>query len=264
MTPKTTQQAARKKTEFKPVQRRLLIPLTIVLLLLVAPAITAQAKQPQESGHIIVGTESEYPPYSQLGENDEPVGFNVEVTRALARVTGLDVEIDYRPWGEIRDDLENGSIDAICGMYYSAERDRLVDFSQPFTIVHHAAFARKGAEDLESSQQLRGKKLIVMRGDIMHDLVLEEGYCDSPILTDTQAGALKALASGRGDYALVAKLPGITLGEGTGTGCWPGRPCSAAFPVLLRGQGRQSDAPRASPGRTGPANPKRPPQGDIR
>lgn len=180
----------------------------LVLGVLCAAPVSAADAQSQEHS-IIIGMGLDYPPYSQLGENDEPVGFNLEVIRALARTTGLDVEIDYRPWGEIRDDLENGSIDAICGMYYSEERDRLVDFSQPFTIVHHAAFARKGANDLESPQQLRGKKLIVIRGDILHDLVLEEGYCDTPILADDQTGAFKALASGRGDYALMAKLPGI-------------------------------------------------------
>ncbi|MEA3417230.1 MAG: transporter substrate-binding domain-containing protein [Thermodesulfobacteriota bacterium] len=153
--------------------RRLAWFLLALVLLCAAPVSAADAQSQERS--IIIGTELACPPYSFLGENDEPVGFNVEVTRALARVTGLDVEIDYRPWGEIRDDLENGSIDVICGMYYFEERDRLVDFSQPITIVHHAAFARKGAKDMDSPQQLRGKKLIVMRGDIMHDLALEEG-----------------------------------------------------------------------------------------
>lgn len=153
----------------KPVQRRLLIPLAAVLLLLVSPAILAYEEHSQESGRIIVGTECDYPPYSFLDEKGQSAGFNVELTRAVAEATGLDVEIDYRPWGEIREDLESGKINAISGMYYSKERDGLVDFSPPYTIVHHAIFARRDSPAIRSEEELRGKKIIVMRGDIMHD-----------------------------------------------------------------------------------------------
>ena len=46
------------------VRRRLLVPLTAVLLLLVTPAILAYEEASQENGRIIVGTECDYPPLS--------------------------------------------------------------------------------------------------------------------------------------------------------------------------------------------------------
>lgn len=156
-----------------------------------------------------VGIESDYPPYSYLGGDGSPIGFNVDVLRAVSEATGLFIDIDYRAWAEIREDLERGTLDAICGMYASSERDRTVDFSPPLTIVHHAAFRREGAPGIERPDELRGKRLIVMRGDIMHDHVLAQGYCESPVLADTQADALRLLADGRGEFALLAKLPGL-------------------------------------------------------
>jgi PAS domain S-box-containing protein len=48
-----------------------------------------------------------------------------------------------------------------------------------------------------------------MRGDIMHDYVLEKGLSTNPGLADTQADALRLLASERYEYALVAQLPGL-------------------------------------------------------
>ncbi|HYW80207.1 MAG TPA: transporter substrate-binding domain-containing protein, partial [Thermoguttaceae bacterium] len=159
--------------------------------------------------NIIIGTELDYPPYSFLNEKGEPTGFNVELTRAISKAVGQDIEIRIGPWGEIRNALQEGEIDAIAGMYYSKERDRLVDFSQPFSIVHHAVFARTDSADIESMEDLRGKRIIVMQGDIMHDYVLSERLSDKPILVDTQAKALRLLASGRHDYALLAKLPGL-------------------------------------------------------
>ncbi|MBI1387514.1 MAG: response regulator, partial [bacterium] len=58
--------------------------------------------------------------------------------------------------------------------------------------------------------ELPGKKVIVMRGDIMHDYVTGLGMPDDSITaTDTQEEALKLLSSGYGDCALAAKLPAL-------------------------------------------------------
>ena len=48
-----------------------------------------------------------------------------------------------------------------------------------------------------------------MRGDIMHDYILTKGLTKNPVLVDTPAEALRLLASGKYDYALTAKLPGL-------------------------------------------------------
>lgn len=188
---------------------RLILAAMTVSMMLVAAPILAEGVQQPESPRIIVGGDYDYPPYGFLDENGEPAGYNVELTRAIAEVMGLDVEIRLGPWGEIREALEAGEIDAIHGMFYSEERDQVVDFSPPHTIVHHAIFARRGSPAVESVEELRGKDIIVMRGDIMHDYVLEHSLSDDPVLVETQADALRLLASGEHDCALVAKLPGL-------------------------------------------------------
>lgn len=157
---------------------------------------------------VVVGTEIDYPPYSFVDGSGHATGFNVDVVQAIADVMDLDIEVRIGPWGEIRQALEQGEIDAIAGMFYSIERDRLVDFSAPYTIIHHAIFGRSNGPDIESEEQLKGKEIIVMRGDIMHDYVLENGLSEDPILVDTPDAALELLASGQHDVALLAKLPG--------------------------------------------------------
>jgi PAS domain S-box-containing protein len=164
----------------------------------------------KERTHIIVGTELAYPPYSFLDEKSNPTGFNVDLTRSIAGVMGMtNVDVQIGPWGDIRKALETGHIDAISGMYYSEERDKLVDFSPPYAIVHHAIFARRDTPDIRSENELRGKDIIVMQRDIMHDYVLEHGITRHPVLVDDQAQALRLLASGKHDYALIAQLPGL-------------------------------------------------------
>ncbi len=172
-----------------------------------APGFVSEA-QTQEAP-LVIGVELDYPPYSFLDDNGKPTGYNVELTKAIAKVMELDVEVKIGPWGDIRKALESGEIDAISGMFYSVERDKLVDFSPPYTIIHHAIFARPDSPAIETEEDLRGKDIIVMRGDIMHDYVMEQGLSDNPVLMDTQAGVLRLLASGEHDCALVAKLPGL-------------------------------------------------------
>jgi PAS domain S-box-containing protein len=170
-------------------------------------AVCAASGQTKEK--LVIGGDFNYPPYEYLDRHGRPAGYNVELTRAIAETMGLHIEIRLGSWGEIRDALESGKIDAVHGMFYSKERDQAVDFSPPHTIVNHAVFVRKDAEPILSLDALRGKAIIVMRGDIMHDYVVEKGLCERPILAETQADALRMLASGRHDCALAARLPGL-------------------------------------------------------
>ncbi len=162
-----------------------------------------------EKATILIGGECEYPPYSFLDKKGRPTGFNVAVTRAIAETMGMDIEIRLDPWSETRKSLESGTIDAIQGMYYSEERDRIIDFSPPFAIVSHAIFARRDSPAVKSVDEIKGRAIIVMRGDIMHDYCLKNTITDRLVLASTAADVLRLLASGKHDHALLAKLPGL-------------------------------------------------------
>ena len=141
----------------------ILAVMMVSMMLLVAPVLADQEQRPESpsatlrtGSRIIVGGDYNYPPYEFLDENGEPTGYSVELTRAIAEVMGLEVEIRLGPWGEIREALETGEIDAIHGMFYSEERDKVVDFSPPHTIVHHAIFARQGSPAIYYGEGIAG------------------------------------------------------------------------------------------------------------
>ena len=180
--------------------------LSIALVALLAGRSAPAGTDPSS---LLICTELNYPPYSFRDENGQPAGFNVDLTKSILRVMGMQAEIRIGAWSEIRKALETGEIDVIGGMYYSAEREEKVDFSPPFAIVHHAVFAHRDASPVESAADLKGRELVVMRGDIMHDYVLAKGLTDRLILADTPAEALRLLAAGKHEYALLAKLPGL-------------------------------------------------------
>lgn len=188
-----------------------LLPALLCCLLLVSGQTRAQ---PDEV--IVVGGDYNYPPYEFLDEDGQPAGYNVELTRAIAEVMGMKVRFELADWAEMRQALEKGDIDALQGMISSEERSATLAFSPPHAIVHQSIFARRGDPKASSLEQLRGKQVVVQRHGIMHDYLLQNDVGAIIITVATHADALRQLAAGKYDYALVANLPGLYLGQELG------------------------------------------------
>jgi len=170
------------------------------------PVLAAQAK-----GRLLVRGDHNYPPYEFQTKNG-PTGFNVEIMRAVAEVMGLGIEVRLGPWREVRSDLEAGRIDVLTGMSHSKDRDLKVDFCAPHLVVSHAVFVRRESK-ANALEDLRGREIIVQAGDIMHDFASANGLSDKIIAVDNQVEALRLLASGRHDGALLGKLAGMYLAK---------------------------------------------------
>lgn len=164
-----------------------------------------------ESEIVQVGGDSFYPPYEYLDKDGNPAGFNVELTQAIARVMGMEVEINLGAWGDMRRDLAEGRIDILQGMAFTEERRAEVDFSSPHAVVHQSIWNRKKTPQLTSVDALANREVIVMRGSVMHDFMLQRQDGARLILSNSLAESLRLLASGKHDCALVAKLPGLYL-----------------------------------------------------
>lgn len=184
---------------------------------------------------IVVGGDHYHPPYEFLDDDGEPAGYNVELTQAIAEVMGIEVRIELKPWSEVRRGLEQGEIDILQGMSFSEARTEQFDFAPPHAIVHQSIFARRGDPVVEV-EELRGKEVLVQRGDIMHDYLIEHDIGAVVIPVDTHADALRALAAGQHDYALVANLPALYLSRELGlTNLVPvARPFSLRYGYAVR------------------------------
>lgn len=174
----------------------------VIALLLVLIGIVSATSVYAES--ILVEGDSNYPPYEYL-EDDVPKGFNIDIIRAVAKASDLDARINLRPWGEVIENLEKGASDVVSGMFFTPARTELFSFSIPHNIVSHSIFVRKGSP-IKGLDDLHGKEILVQRSDIMHDYALEH-YPDATIVPVAyQDDALRILASGKHDAALLGKL----------------------------------------------------------
>ena len=159
---------------------------------------------------IIMGGDQNYPPYEYLDEKGMPTGYNTDLTMAIAKEVGLDVEIRLGPWDDIRAAMARGEIDALQGMFYSPQRDLTYDFTPPHTVNHCVSIIRKGSgEPPATINGLAGKQIVVQKGDIMHDFVVENSLENQTVVVGSQEDALVELSRGEHDCALAARLTAL-------------------------------------------------------
>jgi polar amino acid transport system substrate-binding protein len=186
----------------------------ICMLLVLFSAVDGMATESLDGSKkvIKVGGNSAYPPYEFIDTDGKPSGFVVELTQAIAETMGFQVVIRLdKSWTEMRRALERGEVDVLQGISFSEEREKILDFSPPHSLVSHSIFARKGAPPVSSLDELRGKEVILMGRGVMHDYFVEAGLPIHPITAPTVADALKLLSSGKYEYAVLATLPASYL-----------------------------------------------------
>jgi polar amino acid transport system substrate-binding protein len=194
-----------------PVRYRLLLACAI-LLNLTSSVLAQGSPAASDPRTVIVGGDHNYPPYEFLDKNGHPDGYNVELTRAIAEVMGMNAEIRLGSWGEMRQALAAGRVDILQGMAYAEDRLGEVDYSPPHTIVYQSIWTRRGTPPPQSIDYLRNKEVIVMARSVMHDFMSRHPELAATIIpVSTLSDALRLLATGKHDCALVAKLPGEYL-----------------------------------------------------
>lgn len=182
-----------------------------IILALWFPSLYAATTPRNTQRVIVVGGNSNYPPYQFLDKYGQPAGYLVDLTKAISSVMGMQVEIRLGDFGGILKQLDGGEVDILEGLSFSENRARDYEFSTPHSIIVQAIFARKGTPKVGSLEELKGKKVLVHRGGGMHDYLREKNRDMNLVLTDSPRDTLEQLAAGRCDYAVLALLPGMYI-----------------------------------------------------
>ena len=181
-----------------------------IYVLLLLTCISETYAQNNQFRTILVGGDDSYPPYEYFDEQGYPAGFNIDIIQAVAKVMGLRLDLKLGPWNKVRQDLEHGRLDALSGMYYSDDRDRLVDFSTPHILVSYAIFVRKNS-NIKGIEDLPNQHIIVQKGDMGDDYITKTKMGSQIVRVENPAIALRLLAKGRQDCAILPRLLGLHL-----------------------------------------------------
>lgn len=203
--------------------------LSLLLVLLVISAIFLSYSQSNEQAFqlksksdltkapsvLIIGDDINYPPFSFIDENGDPAGYNIDLAKAVGKAVGFEVIFKLDEWTRVRNALEMGEIDAISGMFYSEERERVVDFSSRHTMTSGDIFMRKDTP-LDKIEDLSGKTVVVQAGDIIGEYLEALNLNITLFKVSTVKEALFLVNSGVYDYAGLLKLPGLYTAKENG------------------------------------------------
>ena len=90
-----------------------------------------------------MGTEGAYPPYNFINDNGKPDGFEIELGDKLCAMEKLTCTWVTNDWDSIIPNLLSGNYDTImAGMSITDERERSIDFTQPYYPPAASAYAR--------------------------------------------------------------------------------------------------------------------------
>lgn len=157
----------------------------------------------QSRGTIIVGLEGDWAPWSFVDENDELMGFDVEVARAIAEKLGVEAEIIPGEWDGLFAGMDAGRYDMVVnGVEVTPERTEKYDFSDPYAYIRTALIVRGDNEDIKTFEDLKGKKTANSIASTYMNLAEEYGATCYGV--DTLDETLTMVLQGRVDATLNA------------------------------------------------------------
>ena len=159
----------------------------------------------QSSGKLIVALEGAWQPWSYHDESDTLVGYDVEVSRAIAEKLGVEPEYVESDWDSLFAGLDAGRYDMVCnGVEVTEERAKTYAFTTPYGYIHTALAVRKDNEDIHSFEDLKGKTTANSLASTYMELA--ESYGATVQGIDTLEETIQLLTAGRIDATLNADV----------------------------------------------------------
>ena len=159
----------------------------------------------QTNGKLVVALEGAWQPWSYHDESDTLVGYDVEVSRAIAEKLGVEPEYVESDWDSLFAGLDAGRFDIVCnGVEVTDERSKTYNFTTPYGYIHTALAVRKDNEDIKSFEDLKGKTTANSLASTYMELA--ESYGATVQGIDTLEETIQLLTAGHIDATLNADV----------------------------------------------------------
>ena len=159
----------------------------------------------QSRGTLIVALESAWQPWSFHDADDTLVGYDVEVSRAIAEKLGVEPEYVESDWDSLFAGMDAGRYDMVCnGVEVTEERSKTYDFTTPYGYIHTALAVKKDNDSITSFEDLDGKTTANSLASTYMELA--ESYGATVQGIDTLEETIQLLTAGRIDATLNADV----------------------------------------------------------
>lgn len=115
-------------------------------------------------GKLLAGVKFDTPPFGFLGDDNKPVGFDLDLLSKVADKIGVPIEFVSVTSPTRIPMLVSGNVDVVAAsMTHTIERDRTIDFSITYYTGGQALIVKAGS-DITGVDTLAGKQVAVQQG----------------------------------------------------------------------------------------------------
>lgn len=141
-----------------------------------------------DNGKLVLGLDATFKPMGFTDENDNVVGFDIDVAEEVCKRLGVKLETYGVNWETKEIDLDAGTIDCIWnGLSVSEERKEKMLMSDPY-MRNEMIFVVAKDSDIKSLADLSGKTIAVQNGSTAQEILNDSDVGKS-------AGAINELAT---------------------------------------------------------------------
>ena len=194
----------------------------------------------QEKGTFILGLDDSFPPMGFRDEDNEIVGFDIDVAKVVAEKLGVEFIAQPIAWDAKELELNSKNIDCIWnGMSITPEREESMAMTFPY-LNNQMIFYVKADSGIDNVEKLAGKSVAVQNGSYAEELLngeyadlaatfdgdllgydeyltalmdLQQGGCDA-VLVDLVVGEYKVQGMGATDLTAAFALADDNYGIG--------------------------------------------------
>ena len=117
------------------------------------------------AGEVVVGTNAEFMPFEYTDDDNNIIGYDIDIIKAVGKAAGLDINIQNQAFDTLVEGLESGKLDAvISGMTITEARKLKVDFSDPYYNAAQVIVVLEKTKGFDKIEDIKGKLVGVQLG----------------------------------------------------------------------------------------------------
>ena len=175
----------------------------------------------KDKGTIVVGLDVAFPPMGFQDENNEIVGFDVDMAKAVGEILGVKVELRPIDWKSKELELKSGKVDLLWNGYtITDERKKEVLFSNPY-LKNKQIIIVKNDSSIKAKADIVSGKVGLQTGSTAEDAIQADAIFDqikdNLMMYDDNNTAMMDLEAGRVSSVVVDEVVGkYYLSQNTG------------------------------------------------
>lgn len=145
---------------------KILVFIIIITIILGFIFITINKKDNKKDNVLVIGLDDSFPPMGFRNNNNEIVGFDIDLAKKIGNEIGMEVRFQPISWAEKEQELDSGKIDCIWnGFAYTDERAEKMTLSDVY-VKGEMYFILKNGSTAKSQNDLKGMKIGVQNGSV--------------------------------------------------------------------------------------------------